>query len=64
MKEFSNEAYYLFFSTLANRTSLVIIDTLKEQPKTINPAPTPVLTEIINVAPAHKNTTPDANNAL
>jgi len=28
MKNFSNEAYYLFFSTLANRTRLAIIDVL------------------------------------
>lgn len=42
MKEFSNEAYYLIFSTLANRTRLAIIDTLKETPKTI----TEISTEI------------------
>jgi len=35
MKPFSNEAYYLFFSTLANRTRLAIIDVLKDGPKTI-----------------------------
>lgn len=35
MKSFSNEAYYLFFSTLANRTRLAIIDVLKDGPKTI-----------------------------
>lgn len=35
MKPFSNEAYYLFFSTLANRTRLAIIDVLSEGPKTI-----------------------------
>jgi DNA-binding transcriptional ArsR family regulator len=33
MKDFSNEAYYLFFSTLANRTRLAIIDVLKDGPK-------------------------------
>jgi DNA-binding transcriptional ArsR family regulator len=36
MKEFSNEAYYLIFSTLANRTNLGIIDILKDGPKTIS----------------------------
>ena len=30
MKEFCNEAYYMFFSTLANRTRLAIIDVLKD----------------------------------
>ena len=35
MKPFSNEAYYLFFSTLANRTRLAILDVLKDGPKTI-----------------------------
>lgn len=35
MKEFSNEAYYLLFSALANRTRLAIIDFLKGGPKTI-----------------------------
>jgi predicted transcriptional regulator len=35
MKEFSNEAYYLIFNTLANRTRLALIDTLKESCKTI-----------------------------
>jgi len=35
MKPFSNEAYYLFFSALANRTRLAIIDVLKDSPKTI-----------------------------
>jgi ArsR family transcriptional regulator len=34
MKSFSNEAYYSFFSCLANRTRLAIIDVLKESPKT------------------------------
>ena len=42
MKEFSNEAYYLIFSTLANRTHLAIIDTLRELPKTL----TEISTEI------------------
>ncbi len=36
MKPFSNEAYYLFFHTLANRTRLAIIDVLKDDPKTIS----------------------------
>jgi len=35
MKPFSNEAYYLLFSALANRTRLAIIDVLKDGPKTI-----------------------------
>jgi len=34
MEEFSNEAYYRFFFTLANRTRLAIIDILKENSKT------------------------------
>ena len=34
MKSFSNEAYYYFFSSLANRTRLAIIDVLNESPKT------------------------------
>ena len=36
MKEFCNEAYYLIFVTLANRTRLAIIDTLKEGRKTLS----------------------------
>jgi DNA-binding transcriptional ArsR family regulator len=36
MEDFSNEAYYLFFSTLSNRTRLAIIDVLKEGPKNIS----------------------------
>ena len=36
MENFSNEAYYLFFSTLANRTRLAIIDVLREGPKNIS----------------------------
>jgi DNA-binding transcriptional ArsR family regulator len=36
MKDFSSEAYYLFFSTLANRTRLAIIDVLKTGPKSIS----------------------------
>ena len=36
MEGFSNEAYYLFFSTLANRTRLAIIDVLKEGPKNLS----------------------------
>ncbi len=35
MKSFSNEAYYMFFSALANRTRLAIIDVLNEGPKTL-----------------------------
>lgn len=34
MKTFSNEAYYQFFSTLANRTRLAIIDVLKDGSRT------------------------------
>jgi DNA-binding transcriptional ArsR family regulator len=36
MKEFCTEAYYLIFSTLANRTRLAIIDVLKQGNKTIS----------------------------
>ena len=36
MKEFCNEAYYLIFSSLANRTRLAIIDTLKNGHKNIS----------------------------
>jgi DNA-binding transcriptional ArsR family regulator len=36
MEDFSNEAYYLFFSALANRTRLAIIDVLKEDAKTLS----------------------------
>ena len=36
MKEFCNEAYYLIFSTLANRTRLAIIDVLKDGRKNIS----------------------------
>ena len=36
MNDFSNEAYFLLFSTLANRTRLAIIDTLKDEPKNIS----------------------------
>jgi DNA-binding transcriptional ArsR family regulator len=35
MKEFCNEAYYLIFVTLANRTRLALIDALKEGHKTL-----------------------------
>jgi len=35
MEPFSNDAYYLLFSALANRTRLAIIDVLKDGPKTI-----------------------------
>jgi DNA-binding transcriptional ArsR family regulator len=34
MEDFSNEAYYRFFSALANRTRLAIIDALKGDAKT------------------------------
>jgi DNA-binding transcriptional ArsR family regulator len=36
MENFSNEAYYRFFSALANRTRLAIIDVLKEEAKTLS----------------------------
>ncbi len=36
MESFSNEAYYLFFSALANSTRLAIIDVLKQGPKNIS----------------------------
>ena len=36
MNDFSNEAYYLFFSALANRANLAIIDSLREKPKTVS----------------------------
>ena len=36
MKDFSNESYYLIFSTLANRTRLAIIDILKDSPRSIS----------------------------
>jgi DNA-binding transcriptional ArsR family regulator len=36
MEDFSNEAYYRFFSALANRTRLAIIDVLKEEAKTVS----------------------------
>jgi len=36
MKDFSNEAYYMLFSTLSNRTRLAIIDVLKDNPKSIS----------------------------
>ena len=36
MEDFCNEAYYLVFSTLANRTRLAIIDVLREGPKNIS----------------------------
>ena len=36
MKDFSNEAYYVLFSTLSNRTRLAIIDVLKDDPKSIS----------------------------
>lgn len=36
MEDFSNEAYFLFFSALANRTRLAIIDILKDGAKSIS----------------------------
>jgi DNA-binding transcriptional ArsR family regulator len=36
MEDFSNEAYYQFFSALANRTRLAIIDALKEGGKNVS----------------------------
>lgn len=36
MDSFSNEAYYLFFSTLASRTNLAIIDVLRKKPKSVS----------------------------
>jgi DNA-binding transcriptional ArsR family regulator len=36
MEDFSNEAYYRFFSALANRTRLAIIDVLNEKPQTLS----------------------------
>jgi DNA-binding transcriptional ArsR family regulator len=36
MKEFCNEAYYMIFSTLANRTRLAMIDALKDDHKSIS----------------------------
>jgi len=36
LEDFSNEAYFLFFSALANRTSLAIIDVLSAGPKNIS----------------------------
>ena len=36
MEDFSNDAYYQFFSALANRTRLAIIDVLKEDAKTLS----------------------------
>jgi len=36
MHDFSNEAYYLFFYALANRTRLAIIDVLRDEPKSIS----------------------------
>jgi DNA-binding transcriptional ArsR family regulator len=36
MKEFSNDAYFMLFSTLANRTRLAIIDVLKDDAKTVS----------------------------
>ena len=35
MKEFCNEAYYLIFFTLANRTRLALIDVLEDGDKTV-----------------------------
>ena len=36
MKNFSNEAYYLFFSTMASRTRLAIIDVLRCDSKSVS----------------------------
>lgn len=36
MDNFSNEAYYLFFSALASRINLTIIDALRNEPKGIS----------------------------
>lgn len=36
MDSFSNEAYYLFFSTLSSRTNLAIIDVLRKKPKSVS----------------------------
>ena len=36
MKNFSNEAYYLFFSTLASRTRLAIIEVLRGGNKSVS----------------------------
>jgi DNA-binding transcriptional ArsR family regulator len=36
MKEFCNEAYYMMFTTLANRTRLTILDVLKGEPRTLS----------------------------
>jgi DNA-binding transcriptional ArsR family regulator len=36
MEDFCNEAYFLFFSALANRTRLAILDVLKGGPKTVS----------------------------
>ena len=36
MKEFCNEAYYMIFSALANRTRLAIVDVLRDDRKTVS----------------------------
>src|SRR5512137_1462465 len=36
MQDFSNEAYFMLLSTLANRTRLAIIDVLKNGPKNVS----------------------------
>jgi DNA-binding transcriptional ArsR family regulator len=36
VKDFSNEAYYMFFSTLANRARLAMIDVLKDGSKSVS----------------------------
>jgi DNA-binding transcriptional ArsR family regulator len=36
MDKFCNEAYYMFFSTLANRTRLAMLDVLEDGPKTVS----------------------------
>jgi DNA-binding transcriptional ArsR family regulator len=47
MKEFCTEAYYMMFSTLANRTRLAIIDLLKDGNKTV--------TEMANILELDEN---------
>jgi DNA-binding transcriptional ArsR family regulator len=46
MKNFSNEAYYLFFSTLASRTRLAIIEVLRCDPKSVSE-----LSEVLHMEP-------------
>ena len=51
MENFSNEAYYIFFSALANRTRLAIIDVLCEGPKNISKISKALETDEIIIAP-------------